>query len=91
MTGAFIETNESHLHANEKIKVTFNVRGRVRQVNAAVIWTRINGVGVRFQPFNNQDTQIVDDLIYFIESQRNSRRSVLDTIFEVVTNEKREN
>ncbi len=86
ISGAFIETNGFRLQSKEKVKLTFNVGGRVRQINAAVIWSRETGAGIKFQPYNNQDLQIVDDLIYFIENQRNSRRNVLASIFDRVTN-----
>jgi hypothetical protein len=87
MSGAFIETNSHRLQTREKVKLTFNVGGRIRQINAAVIWVREAGAGLKFQPYNNQDLQIVDDLIYFIENQRSSRRNVLATIFDKVTND----
>lgn len=91
ISGAFIETAGHRLQAKEKVKLTFNVGGRVRQLNAAVIWARETGAGLKFQPYNNQDLQIVDDLIYFIENQRDSRRNVLASIFDKVTNDKMEN
>ena len=87
ISGAFLETNGHRLQAKEKVKLTFNVGGRIRQINAAVIWSREVGAGLKFQPYNNQDLQIVDDLIYFIENQRNSRRNVLASIFDRVTND----
>ncbi|MEQ1877444.1 MAG: PilZ domain-containing protein [Bdellovibrionia bacterium] len=87
ISGAFLETNGHRLQEKEKVKLTFNVGGRIRQINAAVIWSREVGAGLKFQPYNNQDLQIVDDLIYFIENQRNSRRNVLASIFDRVTND----
>jgi hypothetical protein len=91
MSGAFIETASLRFQTREKVKLTFNVGGRVRQINAAVVWTRETGAGIKFQPYNNQDLQIVDDLIYFVESQRNTRRNVLATIFDHVNTDKIEN
>lgn len=87
ISGAFLETGGHRLQNKEKVKLTFNVGGRIRQINAAVVWSRETGAGVKFQPYNNQDLQIVDDLIYFIENQRNSRRNVLASIFDRVTND----
>lgn len=83
LTGAFLETTEP-LQIRDKMIVTFEVSGRQRKVSAAVVWTGTNGVGLRFQPANNRDVQIVDDLMYFVTTSRDSQKDVLNTIFKKV-------
>ena len=85
LTGAFLRTSSKELMLQEKITLYFEVSGRKRKITATVVWTNDNGAGVAFQPFNNRDVQIIDDLIYFIESSRTTRRNVLDTIFKKVS------
>ena len=86
LTGAFLEvSHELDILPEDKLVVTLTVSGRERQVNARVIWQNDYGYGLQFQPFNNRDVQIVDDLMYFVESKRESRRSVLDQIFKRVS------
>lgn len=85
LTGAFLETNTLELFPSDKLIITFVVSERVRRMTATVVWKNGNGCGVRFQPFNKRDTQIVDDLMYFVESTRGARRSVLDSIFRQVS------
>ncbi len=82
LTGAFLEHSNGGLRSNDRVAITFKVGGRTRQINAIVIWTNDAGAGVRFLPNNNRDVQIVDDLMYFVESKRENRRSVLDDIFK---------
>lgn len=84
LTGAFLETSET-LTVKDKVVVTFQVSGRERRVPATVIWTSEKGVGVKFQPANNRDVQIVDDLMYFVSVSRDSQKDVLDTIFKKVS------
>lgn len=84
LTGAFLMTDAS-LDKNDKLNLTFIVGGRSRTISAKVVWKTSEGAGVMFQHFNNRDLQIIDDLIYFTESSRNDRRSVLDTIFKKVS------
>lgn len=83
LTGAYIQTG-APMEKNEKINVTFQVSGRQRKISAKVIWTNGAGAGVMFQHFNNRDLQLIDDLMYFIENNRSTRRDVLDTIFKKV-------
>jgi hypothetical protein len=87
LSGAFIESYSHRFHPNDKIKLTFKVGGRIRQIPADVVWIHNGGAGIRFFHSNNQDKQIVDDLMYFVESRRNSRRSLLNTIFSRVGTE----
>ncbi len=82
--GAFLEFNGEALREGEKLQLRFVVSGRERKVPAVVIWSNNKGAGVKFVPANNRDIQIVDDLIYFVESSRTDRRSVLDNIFKKV-------
>jgi hypothetical protein len=90
LSGAFIESHSHRFHPKDKIKLTFKVGGRIRQIPANVIWVHHGGAGVQFYHSNNQDKQIIDDLMYFIESRRNSRRSLLNTIFSRVEDEDEE-
>lgn len=85
ISGAFLESKGDLFKSNEKIQLNFEVGGRTRKVSAQVIWTNSSGCGVKFLPLNNRDVQIVDDLIYYVESSRNDRRSVLDSIFKKVS------
>jgi hypothetical protein len=82
LTGAFLEHTNEALKSNDKVTITFKVGGRTRKIIAMVIWSNSHGAGVRFLPTNNRDVQIVDDLMYFVESKRENRRSVLDDIFK---------
>ena len=82
ITGAFIKTDSTKIQANEKIVLYFEVSGRKRKIQANVIWKNPLGAGVSFQPFNNRDVQLIDDLMYFVESSRENRRSILDGIFK---------
>jgi len=84
ISGAFLSHRESALRPGEKLNLTFQVSGRERQVMAIVIWSNSFGSGIKFMPQNNRDIQIVDDLIYFVESKRTGTRSILDEIFKKV-------
>ena len=85
LTGAFLILENSDLKLDDKITVTFKVSGRVRKINASIIWVNSRGCGLQFLPYNNRDVQIVDDLMYFVESRRDNRRDVLDGIFRQVS------
>lgn len=82
LTGAFLEHENDGLKENDKVAITFKVGGRTRKINASVIWSTAKGAGIKFLPTNNRDVQIVDDLMYFVESKREGRRDVLDGIFK---------
>lgn len=84
LTGAFLFHSGDKLQVGEKLQLTFSVSGRVRDVHAQIVWTNSKGSGVKFLPTNNRDIQIVDDIIYFVESKRTGTRSVLDQIFKKV-------
>lgn len=84
LTGAFLECVAMDLQPQDKLSLVFNVSGRVRTISAQVVWNSPNGAGVRFLPENNRDVQIVDDLMYFIQNRRDSKKSVLDDIFKKV-------
>ena len=86
LTGAFIELEDldKHVGPQDKLVIKILVSGRERTIPATVIWQNDRGCGIKFHPTNNRDTQIVDDLMYFVESSRSSQRSVLDTIFKKV-------
>ena len=83
LSGAFLKlTNCAEYTVEDKLLLTVNVSGRQRKLAASVIWKNSDGCGIKFNPFNNRDLQIVDDLMYFVESSRSSRKSVLDNIFK---------
>ena len=85
ITGAFLKTDHEDLAPRDKLIITFEVSGRVRKIDASIVWNNEHGCGIRFQPFNNRDVQIVDDLMYFVDSQRESRRSVFKSIIDQVS------
>lgn len=85
ISGAFLEFKNHSLRTNDKLQLTFEVSGRVRKIQALVVWVNSAGCGVKFQPANNRDVQIVDDLIYFVETSRTDKKSVLDKIFKKVS------
>jgi hypothetical protein len=85
LTGAFLEVSEHDLKIEEKINLTFVVGSRERKITAQIIWKNSFGAGLKFLPVNNQDVQIVDDLIYYVESKRMGYRGVLDGIFKKVS------
>jgi hypothetical protein len=82
LTGAFLEHTNEELRALDRICITFKVGGRIRKINAGIVWQNAVGCGIKFLPTNNRDVQIVDDLMYFVESSRESRRTVLEDIFK---------
>lgn len=84
ITGAFLSISES-LNPRDKLLVVFQVSGRKRKIAARVIWSGTGGVGIKFEPANNRDIQIVDDLMYFVSVSRDSRKDVLDNIFKKVS------
>ncbi len=84
ITGAFLAISET-LSPRDKLLVVFQVSGRKRKIAARVIWSGTDGVGIKFEPANNRDVQIVDDLMYFVSVSRDSRKDVLDTIFKKVS------
>lgn len=84
LSGAFLEFRGENFRANEKLHLRFVVGGRERKIAASVIWCNSFGCGIKFMPTNNRDVQIVDDLIYFVENNREGRRDVLDKIFRKV-------
>lgn len=85
LTGAFLEGTKLDLHPMDRIVLSMNVSGRVRELSAQIVWLSPNGAGLRFMPENNRDVQIVDDLIYFVQNRRDSRRDVLNDIFKKVS------
>ena len=85
LTGAFLVIEGENFRSSEKIHLRFVVSGRERTITSQIIWANSAGCGVRFLPTNNRDIQIVDDLIYFVESKRTDRRSVLDDIMKKVS------
>lgn len=84
LTGAFLENVEKTLEPGDKLQVVFTVAGRVRKLKADVVWRNTLGAGIRFAPTNNRDTQIIDDLMYFVENKRSSSKGVFDSILKKV-------
>lgn len=84
LTGAFLAFQAMPMQPGEKINIRLQVEDRLRKIPAVVVWSNSVGCGILFQPTNNRDRQIVDDLIYFHESGRELRRSVLQEIFKKV-------
>ncbi len=84
LTGAFLQHGGQGLRSGEKLSLKFRVSGRQRSVHAMVVWSNAQGSGVKFLPMNNRDIQIVDDLIYFVESKRTDTREILNDIFKKV-------
>ncbi len=86
LSGAFLELDaEQLLLPNDKVVLNFTVSGRKRRIQASVVWNDHHGCGVKFHHVNGRDQQIVDDLMYFAESSKETQRSVLDTIFKKVS------
>ncbi|PIT99619.1 MAG: PilZ domain-containing protein [Bdellovibrionales bacterium CG10_big_fil_rev_8_21_14_0_10_45_34] len=86
LTGAFIsDLDKGDLAPRDKVSIVLKVSGRKRKINAEVVWTANDGVGIRFNHFNNRDVQLVDDLMYFVESSRSKQRGVLEDIFKIVS------
>lgn len=83
LTGALIKT-EQPLKPSEKINVYLSLSGRVRKVAARVVWVNERGAGLQFQPFNNRDVQIVDDIIYYATEKTSSTKNLLETILNKV-------
>lgn len=84
VTGAFIENSRDQFRPEEKIYLKFKVGNRERKIAAKVVWTNSIGCGVAFMPTNNRDVQIVDDLIYFVETKRTSGKDIFDSILKKV-------
>jgi hypothetical protein len=82
-TGAFLE-NAVELKAHDRVLLELSVSGRSRQLQALVIWQNEFGCGLQFQPENNRDSQIVDDLVYFAQTHRREVKGVLEEIFQRV-------
>ncbi len=81
LTGAFLETETLELIPEDRVVLEFVVSERRRKMAAIIVWKTNAGCGVLFEPFNKRDTQIVDDLMYFVQNRREVRRNILDDIF----------
>lgn len=82
LTGAFLETETLELAPEDKLILELVVSERRRKMVATIIWKTHKGCGVMFQPFNKRDTQLVDDLMYFVQNRREFRKGILDDIFK---------
>ena len=85
LSGAFLEVSQHDLRVDEKVNLTFVVGSRERKISAQIVWKNSLGAGIRFMPMNNRDVQIVDDLIYYVESKRMGHRGILDGILKKVS------
>jgi hypothetical protein len=85
LTGAFLDVAHHDLALDDKINLTFVVGSRERKIAAQVIWKNSLGAGIKFLPVNNRDVQIVDDLIYYVESKRMGHRDIMDGILKKVS------
>ncbi|AGH94296.1 PilZ domain-containing protein [Pseudobdellovibrio exovorus] len=85
LTGAFLEVKSHDLQLNEKLNLVFSVGSRERKIAAQVVWKNALGAGIKFLPTNNRDVQIIDDLIYFVESKRMGHRDLMDGILKKVS------
>jgi hypothetical protein len=84
ISGAFLKHTDE-LQAKEKINIHFKVSGRERVLQAEVIWSNSEGSGITFVPDNNRDVQIVDDLMYFVQMKRDTRKELLKSILDNVS------
>jgi hypothetical protein len=82
LSGAFLETETLELVPSDKVVIEFVVSDRRRKMACTIVWKNQRGCGVQFQPFNKRDTQIVDDLMYFVQNSREFRRNLLEDIFK---------
>jgi hypothetical protein len=82
LSGAFLEIASHDLRVDEKINLTFVVAQRERKITAQIVWKNSLGAGIRFMPQNNRDVQIVDDLIYYVETKRMGHREILGGILD---------
>ena len=82
LSGAFLEIAAHDLRVDEKINLTFVVAQRERKITAQIVWKNSLGAGIRFMPQNNRDVQIVDDLIYYVETKRMGHREILGGILD---------
>lgn len=85
LSGAFLEIMSHDLRLEEKVNLTFIVGSRERKIAAQIIWKNSLGAGIKFMPLNNRDVQIIDDLIYYVESKRMGHRGILDGILKKVS------
>jgi hypothetical protein len=85
LSGAFLEVTKHDMRVDEKINLTFKVGSRERKISAQIVWKNSLGAGIKFMPANNRDVQIVDDLIYYVESKRMGHRGILDGILKKVS------
>ena len=85
LTGALLESTNQNYMPNDKLIFQMHVSGRERNINAKVIWKGTNGYGVQFLPFNKADIQLIDDLIYFVNVKKESKKDLLSSIFKKVS------
>lgn len=84
LSGAFIEDSGAELKENEKINLSFELAGRKRKIAAKIIWVNDCGAGVSFLHGNQQDEQLIDDLMFFVEESQDEKRGILNLIFDKI-------
>ncbi|MEC9283671.1 MAG: PilZ domain-containing protein [Bdellovibrionota bacterium] len=84
LTGAFIEDPEAELKQDDKINLSFELAGRKRKIAAKIVWVGDEGAGVNFIHSNNQDEQLIDDLMFYVEESKDEKRGILNLIFDKI-------
>jgi len=81
-SGAFLENSIDEVQNADKLNLEINLSGRSRQLLAEVVWKNKRGCGIKFSAGQQKDIQIVDDLIFFLESKQSEKKDILKLIFE---------
>jgi len=86
LSGAFLKLDHSlKVASQEKLSLVLEVAGRKRAITAHVIWHNSEGCGLSFKHSNNRDLQLIDDLMYFIENDRNERREFFSDFLKIAS------
>ncbi len=85
LTGAFLQSTNDNYIRNDKLIFHMEVSGRQRKIEAKVVWKNDVGYGVNFLPFNRTDVQLIDDLIYFVNENKETKKDLLQSIFSKVS------
>lgn len=81
LTGAYLESSiNDSLKVSDKIKIELSLENRTRKISCQIIWKRPSGCGLKFLPSNGRDVQIIDDLIYYAQNNRENKRDVINLI-----------
>lgn len=85
LSGAFLSTSTHDVEAQDKLVLEIKLSGRRRKLHATVVWKNHSGCGLKFHHSNNRDLQIIDDLMWFVETKRSNNRNLLDSILKKVS------